>query len=286
MNTKSLTLIGLTAVIATAATILLAADPNEKTDGKFHLIYRVIAPKVEVGSEVQIEPALITDGNRIYFAWDYCRWHYPERNYNPKARYKVKEDRLDWKLVSSYDQADLRRYCRHETFRIRGSEFSAIDNYGVRLTLNDASFIPIHKDSSVPGGFVPDRFTATVARVVGTPKPKLPPASADKQPYVFLMSRNILLLEKVVLRTMTPKPEEKATLLGLLKQYVEKRRVIDPKGANEDCSVYWSQRTGLHAVSGKTLVTAEIFYTNLDGDRKMDLVVRLIEDPGGVRKFV
>ncbi len=275
---KTLTLVGVVAILATAGTLLFAADPKEKTEGKFHLLYRVIAPKVEVGAEVEIEPALITDGNRIYFAWDFCRWHYPERNYDPKARYNVKEDRLDRKLVSAADQADLQRYCRHETYKIRGSEFLAIDNDGVQVSLIEATFVPIHNDSSVPGGIVPDRFTASIARMVGTPKPKLSMAAADNQPYVFLMSRNHVFLENMVMRAAMPRPEEAVSLLARLERYKERRRVSDQSGINEECAMYWPQRRGLHARSGKPLELVELFYYDLDGDGKQDLVARFIED--------
>lgn len=284
MSKKTITLVGLVAVLATAVTFLHAAStPKDPGEGKFHLIYRVIAPKVEVGAEVEIEPALITDGNRIFFAWDYCRWHYPERNYNYKARYNVKEDRLDRKLVSSADQIDLQHYCRREKYTIRASGFSAIDNDRVHLALNDAVMVPIqHNSHAVPGGYLPGRITTTISRVTGTVKPKLPPAAEDKQPYVFLMSRNTTLLEKVVLRTLTPKPEEVAPLLARLEQYKERRRVSDPKATSDLCKTYVpddSQRSSWQAVSRTIPTAAEVFYTDVDGDGTKDLIVRLVEDP-------
>ncbi len=281
--TLTLTLAGVVAILATAATLLLAAGPKEKTDGKFHLIYRVIAPKVEVGAEVEIEPALITDGNRIYFAWDFCRWHYPERNYNPKARSNVKEDHLDRKLLSPADQGELQHYCRREEFTIRASGFSVIDNDSVRLTLNDATMTPIQVSShAIPGGYIPGRVTTTISRVTGVVKLKLPPAAEDKQPYVFLMSRNTTLLEKVVVRTLSPKLEETAPLLAHLEQYKERRRVTDPKATGDLCKTYVpedSQRSSWQAVSRTTPTAAEVFFTDVDGDGTKDLIVRLVEDP-------
>ena len=101
-KTLTLTLIGFVAVMATAATFLLAAGPKDKEEGKFHLVYVVTAPdldkkawieqvkkesygpvtlaSLQVGTEVDIEPGFLTDGTRIVFAFDYCRRHYPKIN--------------------------------------------------------------------------------------------------------------------------------------------------------------------------------------------------------------
>lgn len=99
---KTLALISLAAVLATASAVLFADPvPKDKTDGQFHLIYVVTVPNldlkasiervekksygpvtaaaVKVGAEVDIEPGLLTDGVRFVFAFDYCRRHHPKR---------------------------------------------------------------------------------------------------------------------------------------------------------------------------------------------------------------
>ena len=243
----------------------------------------MIAPKVEVGVEAEIEPALLTDGDRIYFAWDFCRWHYPERNYNPKAHHKVKEEYLDQRLVSPADRGDLHHYCLREEFTIRAGDFTVINNDRVRLTLSDAAMTPIQVSShAVPGGYIPGRIATTISRVTGEVKPKLLPAIENKQPYVFLMSRNSALLERVVLRTEVPKPTEQTHLLTRLEQYTKKRLATDPTAAGEQCGSYIPNLPSLRgwmAQTGMKLLLAEVFYADFNNDGFIDMLVRLVEKP-------
>lgn len=268
-----------------AGALLLGSLPARaaKEEGKFHLIYRVIVPSVETGAEARIEPALLTNGDRIVFAWDYCRWEYPKKNYNYKAAFNENEDRLDRNYITVADQADLEHYCQGETYNLRGAEFSVLDNAGVRLTIGDATFVAAHvKGEGVQRRGIPERFHAPIQRIDGTVAAKLPAALEDKQPYVFVMSRNRTLLEQIVVQTATPKPPEAAVLLARLEQYKARRQASDPKAANEQCETYVphrTQRASWQAISGTPLAMGEILYTDLDGDGRTELIVRLVEDP-------
>ncbi|MGH8604459.1 MAG: hypothetical protein ACREXR_17265, partial [Gammaproteobacteria bacterium] len=117
------------------ALLLGAATTSGAEQGKFHLVYRVIAPKVEQGAQVEVEPALITDGDWLVFAYDYCRHHYPQQNYS--AGRDKHEQRIEKKEITSEDQITLERYCERAPFTLKGNEFSVLDNARVRLSLSD-----------------------------------------------------------------------------------------------------------------------------------------------------
>lgn len=160
-----------------------------------------------------------------------------------------------------------------------------LDNAGVRLTLNNPSFTPAFKRST--GDVYADRFMATIARIDGTPAEKLPPAQQAQQPYVFMMSRNRALLERVV-PVAKPTSEEAKALLARLERYKEKRRVEDPKGAKERCGLYIrageaatsyvpQDETWWRPLRDEPPPTAEFLYANLNGDGHVDFLVRLLE---------
>ena len=308
-KTLTLTLIGFVAVMATAATFLLAAGPKDKEEGKFHLVYVVTAPdldkkawieqvkkesygpvtlaSLQVGTEVDIEPGFLTDGTRIVFAFDYCRRHYPKINRDVRRQH---EEQVAMAQVAPVDRADLAQYCQMKGFSLKGEQFTAMDNAGVHLTLSDAAFepgtTPEFQGAGPYGGLTsPERFTAKIASIDGTPAEKLPAAQQAQQPYVFLMSRNRSLLERVVL-VAKPTKEEASVLLARLERYKEKRRVEDPKGAKEKCDVYVPE--GLSRVHGEQIWSAaktfndpipiaERIYVDIDGDGQVDLLARLVE---------
>lgn len=310
---KTLALIGLVAVIATAATFLFAADTKDKTDGKFHLVYVVTVPNLDkkawidqvkkesygpvtssslaVGAEIDIEPGFLSDGTRIVFAFDYCRRHYPAINRDVRRQH---EERVVMAQVTPEDRADLAHYCQLKGFTLKGEQFTVMDNSGVRLALSEATFkpgtTPEFQGAGPYGGLTsPERFTAKITRIDGTPTEKLPAAQQAQQPYVFLMSRDRSLLEHVVPVTR-PTKEETKTLLARLERYMEKRKAEDPKGEREMCRLYiHSGQTGKsydpkdiswwRALPDASPPIAEVLYVDLDNDGRVDMLVNLLELP-------
>ena len=97
MNQKTLTLIGFVTILATTATFLIAAEPKEKSDGKFHLVYLVSTDKVEVGAKAYVEPLFFTDGKRLVFAYDYCRQQYLRDHNESEKKYGYSKNSLLYK---------------------------------------------------------------------------------------------------------------------------------------------------------------------------------------------
>jgi hypothetical protein len=286
--------------------LLLGSFPAQATkeEGKFHLIYLVTVPNLDkkawieqkkkedydpvtaaavaVGAEVDIEPGLLTDGVRIVFAFDYCRRHYPEQNGTVRRQH---EEQVAKEKVAPQDRADLERYCKGKEFSLTGAQYTVRDNSGVSLTLSDAQFTPL--GWAHPGYARPERFAAKITRIEGTLPEKLPLAQQARQPYVFLMSRNRALLERMV-PVARPTHKEKKTLLDRLEQYKQKRRKEDPFGREERCGLYVydgqaakpydaSKTIWLRKLSDEPLSTAETIFTDVDNDGRSDLVANLSE---------
>ncbi|OGI41258.1 MAG: hypothetical protein A2140_06605 [Candidatus Muproteobacteria bacterium RBG_16_62_13] len=311
MSKKTLTLIGFATIIAAAAAFLQAATPKDPGEGKFHLVYVVTVPNLDkkatieqtkkesygpttaasvaVDAEADIEPGFLTDGTRIVFAFDYCRRHYPGINRDVRRRH---EEEVAVAQVIPEDRADLANYCQLKSFSLKGERFTVLDNTGVRLVLNDATFepgtTPEFQGAGPYGGLTtPERFTAKITRIDGVPVEKLPASQQAQQPYVFLMSRNRSLLERVV-PVAKPTKEQARVLLTRLERYMEKRRVEDPIGRKEKCSLYVydgqaakpydpKNTIWLRKLADEPLATAEVLYADIDNDGRSDLLANLIE---------
>lgn len=251
-----------------------SAELPSASEGKFHLVYRVIAPKIEIGAEVEVEPALITDGDQIVFAYDYCRHHYPAQNYRPGRR--AHEERVEPMQVAREDQIDLQHYCQRQPFRLAEKQLTAVDNTGARLTLGKVNYAPLTLD--VNQQWAPEPFTATIIATDGRVAEKLPAAKEEKQPYVFLMSRNRELLNRVV-PVAIPGEAQKAALLTRLEQYKARRQATDPTAAKEECETYVPNYRDTWGVVPKTPpAIAELTYLDIDGDGQVDLLARPVED--------
>lgn len=251
---------------------------EKSTDGKYYLIWRVTAPKVEVGAEVEVEPAFFTNGEKIVFAWDYCRAHFPKQNY-PVGDPEERKRTLDPKLADSTDRRDLEPYCRLENTVLDVTSFLILDNTGARLTLSKAIYTP--PDFRTPKS---EEFRATITGIDGKVPPKLAPAIEAKQPYVFLMARNHTVLRRLVPVTTNVDPAQAQALLNRHEQYLAKRQEIGAEAvAKEECGSVWPAMykgwENWRVRGNKQASVAEGFYVDVDADGNLDLVSRFIEEP-------
>jgi hypothetical protein len=181
-----------------------ASAPDKPTDGKYYLIWRVTAPKVEVGAEVEVEPAFFTNGEKIVFAWDYCRQYYLN-THKPKfipISYKYEPDYV----VNPQDIAEnlesVHRYCEYQPVRLEGTHYVLLNNHGARFGIGDITFEAPVLEGRYERAFWPPIFPksgrATITKIEIGVSEQLPAAKAAAQSYGFLMSSNAKLLERLV----------------------------------------------------------------------------------------
>ena len=86
-------------------------EAKTNTKGTFHLVYLVSAEKLEVGAKVFVEPLFFTNGERIVFAYNYCRQYFAKK-YNIKKQYVSfpVEEKLDQKLIAD-SLKPIHHYC-------------------------------------------------------------------------------------------------------------------------------------------------------------------------------
>lgn len=192
MNKKTLTLIGLTAIVATAATFLLAAAPKDSGEGKFHVVYLVSAVDLKPGSKVTVDPVFITDGRTVRNFHDLC----------------LKVGRPLRPVQTTVDRQFIENYCSRRTFTFDSRGFYTLNNHGQQLNLNPIEFkiigeVVIHPD--VERQSEPDfkdlvmmghtRVAAYSSGIIDSPKWLRNDGAPE---YFFLMSRDKRVLEKLL----------------------------------------------------------------------------------------
>lgn len=218
-----------------ATTPAAATKAGNTTDGKYYLIWRVTAPKVEVGAEVEVEPAFFTNGEKIVFAWDYCRQRYvreskPKHIPVPYIRGPQKILDPDYVLEPNEVGEDLSAvhdYCDYKNVLLDGSRFVLLENHGVRLKIGSVRFdAPPQKSwfrKRYYEPFFPNTGQAKITRLESRPPDKFPAAMGMQQGFGFLMSSNVSILEALV-PNRRPTPPDARKLEAALKLYVEMRK--------------------------------------------------------------
>ena len=196
MNKKTLTLIGFVAVIATAATLLFAADPKEKTDGKFHVVYLVSVVDLKPGAKAFVDPVFFTDGKQIKSFHNYCR-SYLKRPEQRKGVWKM--DPRPQQIVDNLDV--IYAYCKNTPVTIDAGKLHTLNNTGLSIRLGSVNFNPSTTETNYVGAhdLFPHPGSATLTGVSGRPLAiGLDVESESRPQQFFLMSSNKSLLLRVV----------------------------------------------------------------------------------------
>lgn len=291
MNKKTLTLIGLAALIATAATFLFAAELKEKTDGKFHLVYLVSTDKVEVGAKAYVEPLFFTDGKRLVFAYDYCRQYYQRQRKKPETAFPYvrigKEDLIYPGQIAS-DLNTVHLYCNNKNLNIDLSKYVVRDNTGLRLDLSNVTFEhKVTERSPGPGSplppVFPERGTATIRTVNDVPAFMPEVTIENGQQHFFLASDSTAILDRIA-PAVKIREEELRALKNHYQNYVQ-RRMSAPR-SNElfkECNFGYPfnpkgflQGRGPLKLESVSLLASAV--ADLDQDGRPDVIVSLRED--------
>jgi hypothetical protein len=192
MNKKTLALIGLTTLLATAATFLLAAGPKDQTDGKFHLVFLAAAVDLKPGSKVTVDPIFITDGRTVRNFHDFCR----------KIGESLRPDQI------AVDRQFIENYCGRKPIALEPRGYHIINNHGQKISLSTVEFkvigevvIPPNVERQSESDFKDSVMMGNAK--IKTYQPGLiePPKwlRNDGAPeYFFLMSSDKQVLERIV----------------------------------------------------------------------------------------
>jgi hypothetical protein len=263
-----------------------AADST--TDGKYYLIWRVTASKVEVGAEVEVEPAFFTNGKRVVFAWDYCRQYYVKKHQPqeiPSPFIYGRRNILDPQYLLNdkdigEDLGAFHSYCEYQDLTLAGARYVLLDNHGVRLTVRDVSFkapkLPDWQVRRLHPPLFPKAGRSVIATVQGRVPEKLPAARQANQPYGFLMATNGKLLERIV-PADKPTAEEQKQFDVRLNRYIERRQkggVIEPPP--DQCrsnvpDMYAPEAYRLKSPNLNPPQLLERFFADFDRDGRMDM---------------
>lgn len=262
-------------------------------DPKFHLVYLVSTDKVEPGAKAFVEPLFFTDGNRLLFAYHYCRQYYLTK-YNikhplygiPKAEMLSPEEIAD-------DLSAIHEYCENKNATIEVKNYLVRDGSGIRLNLDAVRFVP--KKEFRPPDALPDRGSATILAVEGTPL--IDPQTTIKggQQYFFLMTSNPALLDRIAPAQEVNKQKARH-LRERVRRYTQARTTGTDQPATMDiCEIksittppgqrpFIPPRKGPYSLTrAQTLAS---LFGDLDGDNLTDLVVSIFEEyPRDRKKF-
>lgn len=254
MNKKAITLIGLTAVLATAATFLLAAGPKDKEEGKFHLVYLVSTDKVEVGAKVYVEPLVLTDGRDIKPVYEYCQ----------AVRRGIRDPRH--RLIASPALA-LGRFCRNESFTINGKNMFTRHIDGSSLKLGDITFTAyITDDSTALQPFMSLTATSQIANVEGL-RQTLHTQAGWRH---YLMASSDDILHRVV-PGESYQPAEYQLLLKRAQVFAERK-----KGVQRDGAYDLPRSPGFENMH---VEIPSVMVIDLDGDGKNDMILQMRAPP-------
>lgn len=246
-------------------------------EGKFHLVYLVSAEKVEVGATAYVEPLFFTDGNKIVFAYGYCR-QYHKRSGKPATPFFGDQDEILLPGQIGDDLTPIHQYCDGQgQVTIDAKNYAVRSNAGTELKLNRVEFTrhPL-------GPFLPKRGTTNVVSVQG-PMPHAPEFKlAGVSQYFFLMTADKALLDRIApMRTISE--GDKARLNQRWERYRMDRFAGNPTTPPATgCTKYWatsnSERIDRDRLirDGGSSVSAQpknlnLIYDDLDRDGKLDL---------------
>ncbi len=191
MSKKTLTLAGVVAILATAATLLFAAGPKDNEEGKFHLVYLVSAMDLKPGSKVTVDPVFFTDGKTVKNFHLFCR----------KGMHPLKLSQV------AADRQFIESYCSRKPFTFDPKGFHILNNHGQQLTVGPIDFKVIGEfthTGATGHPIIPPKDSVMMGHTqVRTYTPGTIEAPKwlrnDGAPeYFFLMSRDQQILEKIV----------------------------------------------------------------------------------------
>lgn len=276
MNKKTLTLIGFVAVMAMAATFLFAADPKDKTDGKFHVVYLISVIDLKPGSKAFVDPVFFTDGKQIKPFFDYCRAYGKEQGVSI----------TDLKPGQIGDAVEpIHRYCTNNPIPIDARRYHTLNNSGVSVRLGTVEFRPGAKDGTMDGYQLipstrPYPGITVIEGVEGKPMAiELDSDSAIRPRHFFLMSANRALLEKIV-PVQRYEPAQ-------MKKLLDRARILaeEVKGREQSrqtllidgqlqTKVFEKERPPTFDTTVKPLLLDALF-ADLDGDKEPDAIVEV-----------
>lgn len=284
---KTLTLISLAAVLATASAVLFADPaPKEQTGGKFYAVYLVSVLDLKPGSKAFVDPVFFTDGNQIKPFFDYCR------AYGKEAGVSI----TDLKPGQIGDAIEpIHQYCDNHSLTLQGKDYHTLNNTGVAVSLGSIDFTPGVKYGERDGHQVipssrPFPGITKLENVVGTPPAiQLDADSKNRPRYFFLMSTNKALLEQIV-PVQRYSAAEMEALIKRARAYAEEVKgrkrsrlslLIDGQVKTD---VYEKKRPPTFTATTKPLLLDALF-ADLDGDNIPDAIVGATAEWGPNYRF-
>jgi hypothetical protein len=274
-----------------------SANADKPTDVKYYLIWQVTAPKIEVGAEVRVEPLVLTNGSEFVFVYDFCRQRFLDAHPDHRARrfYNVNVSaRLNPEQFGEGTKA-LFEYCDGRPITLDGPSYHLRNNHGFSIGIGQVRFSLLEEwvRKAYRDPVFPDNGKGMITKIQGTVAPQYPAAVLAKQPYIFLMSRNAPLLNRIV-PSPQPTTQEQSSLQVQLDRYRELRAKGGPTDPPVNTCKSWEDGTLVtrfmgrddHLRAPKPLPVypnlepppiADLFFDDLDRDGKMDLVAMLRE---------
>jgi hypothetical protein len=253
--------------------VSLEGNAQDQDRAGFRLIYliSVETDKLKVGGMATVEPMFLTNGSKLIFLYDYCRF-FADRKEGEASEF------IDHKIEDREIADDLSivtGYCRNKSMTIPAKDYFVQGSNGITLAIN--SFLTQPGKSGVyrPPIFPIEGVAAITKlggqRIVGVEK------TANEPQHFFWISSSLRMLEQIARRPRAP-IDQVQSLLSKVKKYsaaVEEggMKAPDSSCVNRRELDYLERVKGQVRPEGLRLVGASL--GDLDGDGAVDLTATI-----------